>query len=152
MGNEIKRDMCPEKYYGKGSVVKNVLPILIALLIVDLFSGDLLVNGAGMDRVVTIIMDAVVAAAFYGIFTLLFKKMGKSLAATYISVCEYGVCGICPINGYKNRNFELAYNEITKMTVKGERMVLYSPKGNVSLTLKDAAGTAALIKARNANL
>lgn len=152
MGNEIKRDMCPEKYWGKGSVAKNVLPILISLIIVDLFTGTLFVNGASVDLAVTIIMDAVVTLAFCGVFTFVFKKASKSLAETYISVCEYGVCGICPINGYKNREFELAYDEITKLTVKGERLFLYSSKGNVTLTLKDAAGTAELIKSKNVNL
>ena len=32
MGNEIKRDMCPEKYYAKGSVIKDSIPTIKAWL------------------------------------------------------------------------------------------------------------------------
>ena len=151
MGNEIKRDVCPEKYYAKGSVIKDSIPTVIALVIVAFFSGSLF-NGSGMDMAITILIEAVFVCGMYGLVCLLFKGMKKRLAETYISVCENGVCGICPLNGYKNKAFELAYDEITKMVVKGERVFLYSKKGNVALTLKDAADTAALIKSKNGNL
>lgn len=149
MGNEIKRDMCPEKYYAKGSVVKDTIPTIIALIIVAFFSGSFSI---GINAVVTIIFEIIFVCIMYAFVFFMLKGTRKRLAETYISVCENGVCGICPLNGYKNKTFELTYDEITKMVVKKERLFLYSNKGNVFLTLKDAAGTAALIKSKNVNL
>ena len=40
--------MCPEKYYAKGSVVKDSIPTIIAIVIVAFFSGNLF-NGSGMN-------------------------------------------------------------------------------------------------------
>ena len=151
MGNEIKRDMCPEKYYAKGSIIKDSIPTIIALVIVAFFSGNLF-NGSGLNVAITILIEAVFVCLMYGFIFFMFKGMKTRLAETYISVCENGVCGVCPLNGYKNKTFELSYNEITKMVVKGERLFLYSNKGNVALTLRDAAGTAAHIKSKNVNL
>lgn len=151
MGNEIKRDMCPEKYYAKGSVIKDSIPTIIALVIVAFFSGNLF-NGSGLNTAITILIEAVFVCLMYGFIFIMFKGMKTRLAETYISVCENGVCGVCPLNGYKNKTFELSYNEITKMVVKGERLFLYSSKGNVALTLRDAAGTSDLIKSKNVNL
>lgn len=151
MGNEIKRDMCPEKYYAKGSIITDSIPSFIALVIVAFFSGNLF-NGSGLNIAITILIEAVFVCLMYGLIFIMFKGMKKRLAETYISVCENGVCGICPLNGYKNKTFELSYNEITKMAVKGERLFLYSKNGNVALTLTDASGTAALIKSKNVNL
>lgn len=148
MGNEIKRDACPEKYYGKGSALKNCIPVAIAWLLVALSTGALL-NQGGLEAAVVIIIEVVLFCAVMVLFYFLFKGQAKRLAESYISVCENGVCGVCPQNGFKNKNFELAYNEITKMAVKGQRLALYAPKGNVYLTLTDAAGTAALIKSKN---
>ena len=151
MGNEIKKDMCPEKYYEKGSIVKDSIFPLIALLIVSVFSGNLLSEG-GISVVVSIVIEVVIVCIIYGLIFLMLKGMKKRLKETYISVCEKGVCGVCPLNGYKNKNFELYYNEITKVVVKGERLFLYSKKGNVILTLKDTLNTAELIKSLSANL
>lgn len=151
MGNELKRDMCPEKYYAKGSIIKDTLPTVIALIVVAFFSGSMF-NGSGLNAVITILIEVVFVFAFYGFIFFMFKGMKQRLSETYISVCENGVCGVCTLNGYKNKTFELSYGEITKMTVKGERLFLYSGKGNVILTLKDATDTAALIKDKNVNL
>ncbi len=149
MGYEIARDVCPQKYYAKGSVIKDTIPTIIALIIVAFFSGSLSFE---INAIVTIIFEIVFVCITYGFIFILFKGMKKRLAETYISVCENGVCGICPLNGYKNKNFELFYNDITKMVVKGERLFLYSKKGNVALTLMNAAATSALIKSKNTNL
>lgn len=151
MGSEIKRDMCPEKYYAKGSIVKDSIPTIVALVAVAFFSGNLF-NGSGLNSVITILIEAVFVCLMYGFIYIMSKGMKTRLAETYISVCENGVCGVCPLNGYKNKTFELSYIEITKMVVKGERLFLYSAKGNVALTLRDAAGTASLIKNKNASL
>lgn len=133
------------KYYAKGSVVKESIPTMIALLIVAFFSGNLF-NGSGVNMVITILIEFIFMSLMYGFVFFMLKGMKTRLAETYISVCENGVCGICPLNGYKNKTFELSYGEITKVVRKGERLFLYSGKGNVVLTLKDAAGTAALIQ------
>lgn len=151
MGTEIKRDQCPEKYYAKGSIIKDSIPIIISILIVAFFSGSLF-SESGMDTVITIIIEIVFSLILYSVFFFMFKGTKKRLAETYISVCENGITGICPLNGYKNKSFEVHYNEITKLTVKGERLFLNTTKGKITLTLKDAAGTAAAIRSRNTSL
>lgn len=145
LGNELKRDFCPPKYCSQGSVFSESIPTLIAVVIVAFFSGNLF-NASGMDMAITIVIEIVFAALLYGFTFIMFRKMKKRLAETYISVCEKGVCGICPQNGYKNRAFSLCYSEITKVVVKGERLFLYSEKGNVVLTLQGAGETSALIQ------
>lgn len=144
MGNEIRRDTCPQKYTKKGSFIKDSLPIIISLLVVAFFSGNLFV-GSGMNTVLVVVIEIIIVLALYGVFYVFLGKMKKRQAETYISICEKGICGICPLNGYKNKSFTLYYNEIARVNVKGERLFVYSPKGNVSLTLNDAAGSAALI-------
>lgn len=151
LGNELKKDYCPEKYYAKGSIIKESMPTIVALVIVAFFSGNMF-GASGMNMAVTIIIEAIFVIGLYALMYVLFKGMKKRLAETYISVCENGVCGICPVNGYKNRNFESSYEDINKMEVKGERLFLYTKSGNVCLTLKDAKGTAELIKSKNQNL
>lgn len=150
MGNEIKRDMCPEKYYAQGSVFKESVPTIIALIIVAFFSGDMF-NRGGIDIVVTIIIEAAVVLILYGAIFMFLKGNKTRLAQTYISVCEYGVCGVCPLNGYKNKNFWLLYNEISDVSIKRDRLFINSDKGKVILTLRDAEGTASLIRNLKAN-
>ena len=151
MGNEIKRDQCPEKYYAKGNVLKDSIPVLIAIIVVAFLSGNMF-RSSGLNMAVTIAIEAVVVLLFYGLFSLVFKGVKQRQAQTYISLCENGVCGICPLNGYKNRDFSLLYSEITKMTLKGDSLVLYSPKGNVVLNLTDPTGVAAIIRSKNSSL
>ena len=145
MGNEVKRDFCPPKYCAQGSAFADSIPTLIAVIIVAFFSGNLF-NASGMDLAITLVIEVVFAALLYGFTFVMFRGMKKRLAETYISVCENGVCGICPKNGYKNREFSLLYSQITKVVVKGERLFLYSRKGNVVLTLQSAGETCALIQ------
>lgn len=38
MGNEIKREKCSEKYYARGSVIKDRIPTIIALVNVAFIS------------------------------------------------------------------------------------------------------------------
>lgn len=150
-GAELKRDTCPEKYCSQGSVLKDSLSAFVGILFVCFFSGSLL-KGSGLEIAIVIAIEVVVSCGLYALIYLLFKGMRKRLAETYISVCEEGVLGICPQNGYKNKTFALPYGEIMKMVVKGERLFLYSKQGTVTLTLNDAAGVAALIKSKNVNL
>lgn len=151
MGEELKRDCCPEKYCAKGSVIKDSIPTIVALVIVAFFSGDLFI-GSGLSSVVTILIEIVFVLLMYSVIFVMFKGMKQRLAETFISVCENGVCGVAPLNGYKNKTFSLTYAELTKLVVKGERLFLYSKNETVALTLQDAAGTAALIKSKNAYL
>lgn len=148
MGNELKRDVCPPKYCAKGSVIKDTIPSVLALVVVALYSGNLF-RQSGMDIAVTLMVEILFVALLYGFVFLMMKGIKKRLAETYISVCEEGVQGICSANGFKNKSFALAYGEITKMTVKGERLFLYSAKGTVALTLTDVPGIAQAIREKN---
>lgn len=147
MGNEIMRDKCPEKYCSKGSVIKNSIPTIIAVLLVAYFSGDLF-KGSGMQTAVVIAIEVAVVVSIYGMFYLFMNGVKKRLAETYISVCENGICGVCPINGYKNREFSYTYAEVTKVTQKGERLFIDTASGRVVLTLTNATVVAELINGR----
>ncbi len=147
LGNEIKRDSCPQKYCAKGSIIKDSIPTIIALVIVAFFSGTLF-NDSGMDMALTIIIEVLFAGLMYGLVFLMFANMKKRLAETYISLCEEGFCGICQA-GFKNRNFEQSYFDIKRVLVKGERLFIYPATGVIALTLNDAAGVAAIIKSKN---
>ena len=145
MGNELKRDTCPEKYCKKGNLIKDTIPVLIALVIVAVFSGSLF-DQSGMNTVVTVIIEVIFFAAMYGVIYWMLGKSKANLAKTYIAVCENGVCGVYAAGGFTSKPFELSYTSVTKLTVKGERLYIYSPKATVSLTLNDAEGIAALIR------
>lgn len=119
LGNKLKRDFCLPKYCSQRSVFAESVPPLIAVVIVAFFSGNLF-NASGMDLAITLVIEIIFAALLYGFAFIMFRGMKRRLAETYISVCENGVCGICPQNGYKNREFSLRYSEITKVVVKGE--------------------------------
>lgn len=144
MGNEILRDSCPQKYCKKGNLFVDALPVLLAAIVVAYFSGSLF-KGGGMEATVIIIIEAVFIFGIYGIFYVLMGGMKKRLAETYISVCDNGICGICPINGYKNREFSSTYSEITKVTVKGERIFIDTASGRITLTLNNASAAADVI-------
>ena len=147
LGNELKKDTCPEKYCKQGSFVAESLPILVSSLIVAFFSGNLF-QASGVSVAVTVAVEAVFVAVIYGMFFFFMKGMKKRLAETCICVCEGGVLGICALNGFKNRQFCLPYSQITRMEVKKDRLFLYGAKERVILTLKDAPGTAALIQSK----
>ena len=147
MGDEIKRDRCPEKYCSKGSVIKDSIPTLIAILVVAYFSGDLFRAG-GIGAAAVIVIEAVVVFGFYGLLYLFMSGIKKRLAETYISVCENGICGVCPINGYKNREFSHTYSEITKVIVKGERIFIDTVSGRIALTLNDTKGVGEIINSK----
>ena len=148
MGDEIKRDTCPAKYLKKVSLVKDVLPVAVALLVVVFFSGKLMYTG-GINMVSIVLFEILFVCLMTGFVYYVLSGSKKRLAETSISVCENGVKGICPKNGYRNKSFELAYNEIARIKVKRKRLRLYSYKGNVVLALKDAVATAELIKSKN---
>lgn len=145
MGIEIKRDMCPPKYYSKVSLITDTLPVLIALVFVASVEASLL-RAAGLDDAVILLVNIAFVALVYLYVFFMFRGLRSRLAETYISVCEYGVCGVYQKTGFKNDTFGLVYNEIAKMKVKKDRLLLDSPKGRVVLTLSDAANTGALIK------
>lgn len=145
LGNELRRDACPPKYCAQESVFQELIPVLIAAAIVAFFSGNLF-RASGMDFAIILVIEIGVVALLCGLAFVMFRGVKKRLKETYISVCANGVCGICPQNGLKNREFSLRYHEITKVTVKGERLFLYSKKGNVGLTLQHAGEISALIQ------
>ena len=148
MGNEIGRDTCPEKYCKTENPLLSSLPVLAALVVVAFMSGNLFA-GSGMSTVVTLVIECIFVGGLYAFFTVFTNGGKKRMAETYISVCENGICGICPVNGFKNRNFEITYENLRKLEVKGERLFIKTDTEKVVLTLNDAAGIAALIREKN---
>ena len=148
MGNEIKRDTCPDRYLKKVNPIKDILPVAFALLVVAFFSGKLMYAG-GINMVAIVSFEVLFVCLMTGFVYYVLRGSKARLAETYISVCEDGVKGICPKNGYRNKTFELTYSEIARIKVRRKRLRLYSYKGNVVLVLKDAKATAELIRSKN---
>ena len=145
LGQEILRDKCPEKYCSKNSFFSDILPILLASVVVAIMSGTMF-NKAGINIFTTVVMDVLVIMFLCGLFLVLFSGVKKRLAQTYISVCEKGICGIRAINGYKNGMFEIVYADILKVTNKGERVIIETKIGKIIMTLSKAEETVNLIK------
>lgn len=146
MGNELKRDSCPPQLCSQKRLFLDTIPILISLLFVAVLSGSLF-SAAGMDTVVIILIEVVLWGAVYAMMLMMFRKMYKRIAESYISVCAFGVCGICPM-GARSKEFALPYSQIQKITAKGNRLVIKAPGLNAAFTLGDAPGTCALIQSK----
>ena len=145
LGQELKKDMCPEKYYAKGVTPSDIIPVTIALLIVAFFSGSLL-NGAKINMGIIIAFESAFVLGLGAFLFFMVKGQKKRMAEVYISVCQYGICGVCHFNGFKNRPFELPYNQISAIEVKGDRIIITAQKEKAILTLTDALGTEAAIR------
>ena len=146
LGNELKRDFCPPKLCSQKRLFADSIPVLLALVFVGFFSGSML-SAAGMDTVVILLIEVVLWGAVYAMMLMMFRKMYQRIAESYISVCDFGVCGICPM-GVKSKQFALPYNQIQKITAKGNRLMIKAPGLNAAFTLGDAPGTCALIQSK----
>ncbi len=148
LGNEIMRDSCPEKYSKAGSLFKETVPVIVALVLVSLWSGSLF-QGGGVGGAITLIIEIVFVAGMYAFLFFVLKGSKKRLSETYISICENGVCGVCPFNGFKNRDYCVSYNSITKVVVKKDQLFIYSKGDRTAVfTLHKAREAAALIQSK----
>lgn len=143
-GAEIKRDTCPRKYCTKKKMIADSIPSLLALIVVAFFSGNLF-GASGLHMVFTILIEVAFIAVMYAVTYRTLEKARKCFANMYICVCEQGVMGVCIDKGYKNREFAYAYEQIKKVTAKGERVFLSTDSEQIVLTLDNARETAALI-------
>lgn len=151
LGNELARDFCPEKYSSQGSIIKDTLPTAIVLVLISLWSGGLM-GTSFSNIIVSIVFDVVVFCALYAFIFFLMRGVKKRLAKTYISICEYGVKGVCPYNGYKNRDYSIYYKDISKINVKKDQLFIYSKGSRTAVfTLHNAAAAAELIKSKMNN-
>lgn len=144
LGNEIKKVRCPDKYCSTKFTAGDFLPILLASIVVAYFSGTLLSAG-GINIILTVLIETVFVVGMCFFTNILFKGVKKRLAETYISICENGICGIWAVNGYKNAEFKALYGEITKVTYRGDRVVITTNHGKIVLTLNDVTENVALI-------
>ncbi len=151
MGEELKKDRCPDKYCRTDNMFKDIIPVLLALLFVTYVSGTMLNEGTG-NTLVTVIVEVLTYVALTALYSSMIKKQKQRLAETYIRVCENGVYGVFAVNGYKNKRFDLYYEDISRITVKKDRLFIYSRNGNVNLWLTDPQGVADVIRSKNKHL
>ena len=144
-GSQIKRDSCPEKYWKKGNFFVDILPVFAASLVVAVLSGDMF-TGGGLHIAATIAIEAVVVLALTGTMYFITNGQKKRFAQTYISVCEGGVQGVCPVSGFKCKDFAIPYSQIQKVTAKGDRLTIVSAQGTYIVTVGDAQNTCTLIQ------
>ena len=123
-GNELLRDQCPQKYHSKSSLYKDIIPVIIAAVIVSFFMGNLL-ESSGLNW--------------------LFSGIKNRLSKTYISVREKGICGIYAVNGYHNAAFLIPYEDIRYVSYHGEKAILETRQGKFTFLLEHASETVALI-------
>ena len=144
LGNEILRDQCPEQYYCRRSLLKDILPIVIAAVIVAFFSSTLL-DSAGLDWYWNLLIEFLFVMVLGVVFYCLFGGIKKRLSQTYISVCEKGISGICAVNGYKNESFSIPYEEISFASYQGDRAIIETKNGKYTFTLERVSETVGLI-------
>ncbi|MBQ7121120.1 MAG: hypothetical protein IJO03_02530 [Clostridia bacterium] len=148
LGNEILRDSCPQKYTEQGNLFKETLPVIVMLVLVSLWSGSLF-RGGGISGIATLVIEIIFVFGMYAFVFFVFKGSKKRLAETYISICENGVCGVCPLNGFKNRDFCVYYGSITNVKAKKDQLFIYSAGSKTAVfTLHNASAAAALIQSR----
>ncbi len=143
-GTELLRDQCPKKYYSKKSLFKDIVPIVIAAVIVSFFSGSLL-KSVGLGLWYAVLAAAGFVILFSVIFFVVFGGIKKRLSRTYISVMETGISGIYAINGYRNASFGIPYEDITFASYRGERAVIETKQGKFTFVLEHAPETVELI-------
>lgn len=136
LGEELLRDKCPEKHCSQSTLVKDIIPSAIAMLLVELYSGFLV--SQAVDSIITIAVYAVIYVLLIGYIYFMFKGMKKRLADTYIKVCENGICGVCPANGFKNREFIVKYEDISKVKANKERIQIFAKNERIALLVHDA--------------
>ncbi len=143
-GTELLRDQCPEKYYSKKSLFKDIVPIVIAAVIVSFFSGSLL-KSMGLGLWYTILVAIGFVIVFSVIFFAVFGGIKKRLSQTYISVMESGISGIYAINGYRNAAFEIPYEDVSFVSYRGDRAVIETKQGKFTFILEHAPETVEMI-------
>jgi hypothetical protein len=147
MGNELKRDTCPEKLYASGNLFVETLPALLALFFVGCFSGSLFLS-AGVGMPLTILFEAIFVGGMYAFLYFTMKSSKKILSMTYLSICENGVSGVVGKNSFSTRSFQFPYEQIKQATVKGDRLMLKTTIENIFIPLKDATASADLIRSK----
>lgn len=146
MGNEILKDTCPQRFYDKSGIIKDTLPIIIAVVIVALFSGNLF-SKAGINSLINLIIEVCFIFTFGIVFYFLFAKIKSKFSETYISVCENGICGVKDAGGFKNEPFCYEYWQINGVVSKGEKLLVDTVDGRFVILLENSENTARLINA-----
>ncbi len=144
IGKEMARATCPKKYCTTGSVVKEVISSTLSFVIVSVAAG-LFLNKGGADITVSITVGVVFVLLGTLFMTVIINGQKKRWAQTYISVCEHGVTGICPLNGYKNKTFAISYKDINDVIVKGDRLLLKTTSEKINITIERTAEIANII-------
>ncbi len=143
-GIELFKDQCPEKYYCKSSLYKDIVPVIIAAVIVAFFSGNLLIS-SGLGWLVSLLIEVGFILLFSLMFYVLFGGIKKRLSQTYISIREKGICGIYAVNGYRNAPFQIPYEDITYVSYQGDRAVIETKQGKLTFVLEQVSKTVELI-------
>ena len=143
-GNEFIRDQCPQKYHSKSSLYKDIIPVIIAAVIVSFFMRNLL-ESSGLNWLFSTLIAIGFTVLVSFLFYILFGGIKNRLSKTYISVREKGICGIYAVNGYHNAAFLIPYEDIRYVSYHGEKAILETRQGKFTFLLEHASETVALI-------
>ena len=144
LGNEIAKDCCPEKYYCKRSLYQDIIPIIIAAVIVAFFSNTLL-DSAGLAWYWNLLIEFLFVALLGIAFYMIYSGIKKRLSQTYLCICEKGISGVCAISGYKNEKFSVRYEDITGASYQGDTAIIETKKGKFTFVLENAPKMVELI-------
>lgn len=143
-GNELLRDQCPQKYYSKNSLYKDIIPVIVAAVVISFFSGNLFIS-SGLSWLISLLIEIGFIVLFSIVFYFLFGGIKKRLSETYISVREKGICGIYAVNGYKNATFSIPYEDINFVRYHGDKATIETKQGKFTLILEHVSETVELI-------
>lgn len=143
-GNELLRDQCPKKYYSKNSLYKDIIPVIVAAVVISFFSGNLFIS-SGLSWLISLLIEIGFIVLFSIVFYFLFAGIKKRLSETYISVREKGIYGIYAVNGYKNATFSIPYEDIRFISYQGEKAVIETNQGKLIFVLENVSETVELI-------
>lgn len=142
--NEITRDFCPEKYYCKRSLYQDIIPIVVAAVIVAFFSNTLL-DFAGFAWYWNLLIEFLFVALLGIAFYMVYGGIKNRLSQTFLCVCEEGVFGVCAVSGYKNEKFSVRYEDVIMASYQGDTAIIETKKRKFTFVLENVSETIDLI-------
>ena len=143
LGEELKVISYPKKYGKKTRFLVDMIPVVLACVMVCLFSWSTLEKG-GVDIADRIKLLSAGCAAMLMVTTAFFYASRRSLRKTYLKVCRFGIAGVAQ-HGIQTKEFDLPYSAIRKVQVRAEQVVITTAEDKLTLTLEDPEGTKDLI-------
>ncbi len=145
LGRELKRSVVPQKYCNKSSLIGDLLPSAVIFLLIEVYSCLLMNESFG---IISFIIGFVTYIGFMTALYFAFAKIKKSLATTYMTVCENGIYGVYS-KGISTQEYCIPYSDIKSFSSKKDYIRIVSASSGAFLQyLEDAVQIAEIIGSR----